>query len=97
MGLCVRQLFGESTMSSANESRIRSSGESDATKAAWLRTNAALELPSILGTALHDAMLSEATEMIAHVQSDFMCRLTLELSGGVAVRLERTVRLTFWK
>lgn len=52
----VRHPWRDRTISSARESRIRSSGESAATTAAWLRSNAAGDLPSILGVELQDAL-----------------------------------------
>ena len=62
----------------------------DSTRWAWLRSNAASELPSIVGTELQAAMPSttnSAVERCVNVPSNFTCHLTLELSGGAAVRL----------
>jgi len=82
-------------MASAKLRRMRSCGEMDSTSRAWLRSNAASELPSIVGTELQAGRLSisnGAREHCVNLLSNLTCHLTLELSGGEAVRLERVVR-----
>jgi hypothetical protein len=89
-----RQPSGARTISSAKLRRMRSCGEMDSTRRAWLRSNVASELPSIVGTELQAEMPNTSDSAIEHcvnVPSNFTCHLTLELSGGVAVRLERFV------
>jgi hypothetical protein len=63
----------------------------DSTSRAWLRSKEASELPSIFGKELQPEIPSTRNSAIEHcadVPSNFTCHLTLELSGGEAVRLE---------
>lgn len=79
----VRHLWRDRTISSARESRTRSSGESASTTAAWLCSNAAGDMPSILGVELQNA-LAIAVMAINHNDANLFIVRTQNATVGCA-------------